>query len=784
MKIRPLPVISLALAALSVDLKAAAQSATAPGAEALEEIIVTAQRRQERLQDVPISLSVYTQAAMDTQGVRAIDDIARLTPGVTFARGSDQNSESSNISIRGISSTAGAATTGIYLDDTPIQSRHLAYDTFNAYPALFDIDHVEVLRGPQGTLFGAGSEGGTIRFILPQPNLREDSAYVRSELGFTKGGDPTYEIGAAYGAPIVQDSFAFRASVSYRSEGGYVDHVDWHNQTTINARSNWDQTLTARVALRWQVSDALTISPSVYYQRYYLADTSAYWAPGPGADPALAFLADGFKNGNARPNSSNDSFYVPALKVDLNLGDVRVASNTSYFSRDQTATLDFTQFDRAVFIGNPFPPVGSVAPTATADIQDIFTQEVRVESTEEQARVKWTAGIFYQRARENTIEDVYDPNLPGDFDAGLGLPPGSFVSIFGPTLNGYVYRQDPFRGIDEQVAAFGQAEVKLIDALTLSVGLRVAKTDFNVDAAYAGPAVGPSISSNGSISEKPVTPKVGLTYKLSPENMIYALAAKGYRVGGANAAVGIPCGPSLAAIGLSSAPPTYNSDSVWSYEVGSKNSFADRKVFVNASAYLIKWRNIQQNVALSACGFQFVDNLGAAESKGLDLETEFRPLTNLSFGGTFGLTDASYTQTVLLPRATSSLVQDGDHLSGSPWTLNAWGQYGFQVVGQSGYARFDYQYNAKQTDHVPNQDPLNGGYAKWYSGVPAQSYMTVRFGVRTQRFDVSLYAQNLFNTHPKLVQSQDVGSPAGGSPLFYDITWRPLTVGLTGTYRY
>ena len=138
----------------------------------LEAVVVTAQRRSELLQDVPISLSVYSKALMDEQGTRDIDDISRLTPGLTFIRGViNNNSESSDIAIRGIWSTAGTATTGIYIDDVPIQGRHLSFGTFNAYPQLFDIDRVEVLRGPQGTLFGSGSEGGTIRFITPEPGL-------------------------------------------------------------------------------------------------------------------------------------------------------------------------------------------------------------------------------------------------------------------------------------------------------------------------------------------------------------------------------------------------------------------------------------------------------------------------------------------------------------------------------------------------------------------------------------------------------------------------------------
>ena len=233
-------VISVTLALAVMGLGAGSAAADTPSSTpavsgTLDEIVVTSQRREERLQDVPISVSVFSQALMDAQGVRTVDDLSRLTPGVSFTRGAvNNNSDSSDIAIRGIDSTAGAATTGIYIDDTPIQSRHLSFGTFNAYPALFDIERVEVLRGPQGTLFGSGSEGGTIRFITPEPGLQKYSAYVRSELAETAHGDPVYELGAAAGGPIVADTLGFRASASIRHEGGYIDRVDWHTGNVVD----------------------------------------------------------------------------------------------------------------------------------------------------------------------------------------------------------------------------------------------------------------------------------------------------------------------------------------------------------------------------------------------------------------------------------------------------------------------------------------------------------------------------------------------------------------------
>src|SRR5579863_3063109 len=196
-------------------------SATETGHGALQEVTVTATRREESLSKVPISVTALTQADMDDRGIKDFQDIVRFTPGVNI-----DNSGTNAISIRGISSSGGAGTTGIYIDDTPIQMRSLGFNPDDTLPKTFDLDRVEVLRGPQGTLFGSGSEGGTVRYLLTQPSLTTDSTYVRSELSFTQYGDPSYEAGVAHGAPIIDDVLGYRASVWYRKDGGWIDRVD------------------------------------------------------------------------------------------------------------------------------------------------------------------------------------------------------------------------------------------------------------------------------------------------------------------------------------------------------------------------------------------------------------------------------------------------------------------------------------------------------------------------------------------------------------------------------
>jgi len=218
----------------------------------LEEVVVTATKQAESIDKVPISLTALTQAQMDTKGIRTVDDVVRQTPGIDFSRSPFGGGTGSNIAIRGILSTTGASTTGVYIDDIPIQSRANQENFAGAaFPQVFDLERVEVLRGPQGTLWGAGAEGGAIRFITPDPGLSHYNGYARSEVAVTRHGDPSYEAGAAVGGPIVQDQLGFRVSAWYRRDGGYVDRVNQETNEAYN-NANYQDSYVLRAALAWK----------------------------------------------------------------------------------------------------------------------------------------------------------------------------------------------------------------------------------------------------------------------------------------------------------------------------------------------------------------------------------------------------------------------------------------------------------------------------------------------------------------------------------------------------
>lgn len=742
-------------------------------------IVVTAQRRGESLQDVPISISAYTQEMLDQQGVREIQDIVRLTPGLDFTRGGPQNL--TNISIRGIRSNGGASTTGIYIDDVPIQSRRIGYAGGSPFPQTFDLARVEVLRGPQGTLFGAGSQGGTIRFITPSPSLTDYSGYARAEINSTRYGGMGYEAGAAVGGPIVEDKIGFRASAWYRQQAGWIDRADPRTGAVLDKDTNRGDALVGRVALSLQPTETINLTGSLFYQREESDDANTYWDilsdPGSGR----------FVNGNEIAAPTSDEFYVPSLTATIDLSDkVSLISVTSFLNRKQSIIADYTQLQRSIIFGNPIPPAGAASASVFNNTQKSFTQEVRLQSTGAADRLRWVIGGFYQNSRQNATQFVADPTLVEEFETATGLP---FSAIFGidPLPGDLIYYQDPFRTVDKQIAGFGQADFDIVDDLTLTAGLRVASAKFSFRTSVGGPFGGIPFTDEGRQSDKPITPKVGIEYRISPNNSVYASAAKGFRVGGSNARQLSPCQAQLNALGLGGInPTTYSSDSVWSYEVGTKNQTADRRLTMNASAFLIKWSNIQQFVTLSTCGGGFIANLGKADVKGFDLQASYTPIDGLQLGAAVGYTHGVFKDTVYAaePQIGSSAVSEGDRLQGSPWRVSLNAEYAWGLSGDIGaYVRADYQYASAESRDVPQRNIANGlNFVPFYYGAPETHYVSARMGLTVDQpndFDVSVFVDNLLDTKTALD-----GQNLVGTALTRQSGFRPRTIGLTGTFRY
>jgi iron complex outermembrane receptor protein len=800
-------------AALLVFSTADAQTATAPapaaakqpaateaGGAQIEEVVVTATRRSELISKVPESISAYTTEKMDTLGIKSFADVARFTPGVTFDE--DDNS----ISIRGISSDAGSGTTGIYIDDTPIQIRALGFGSDNTLPAIFDLDRVEVLRGPQGTLFGAGSEGGTVRYITPQPSLTDYGVYAKSEISSTQGGAMSYEGGVAVGGPIVDDKLGFRVSAWERHDGGWIDQADVQTGDITDKDTNFVNTYVLRGAVTWVPTTGLTITPSVYYQNRDRNNADQYWVGLSDPDE------DKFVTATPEQMADRDHFVLPSLKADYDLGSIELISNTSYFNRteivnDYSGTLYNLSYFQQLVDRNHDPnfnpcPGGLCAeytlhkpknrpPLLTATGFDLpgygddyfsnapvtnrqqnFTQEFRVQSTDSEARLTWIAGVFYSLNSQDSVEQINDPQLPALTQYLWGE---DMLTAWGENLlpNGDDYINDT-TGHDRQIAGFLNATFAITDQLKIQGGIRVAQTHFDFRNFADGPQNFGFSSGSGSKDETPVTPMAGITYQVTPDDMVYATYSKGYRIGGANAPLPPSCGNVPNA-------DSYDSDTVTNYEAGSKDKFFDNRVSVSASVYYLNWDNIQQNNYIPRCGIQYTSNLGKASSKGFDLQGDWLVLDNLEVDGSVGYTDARYTATELNTRKVPQpFVVEGDTLPVSPWTVALGLQYSHDVVSHPSYIRVDYEFNGRNSSLTPERDPLTTSYDPGLVADPPTDLFSVRAGTTVNQINLALFMDNVFNSHPQLdLNHQDLHTL-----LFEASTERPRTFGLTATYRY
>ncbi len=792
----------------------------------IQEVVVTATKSSQALSKVPLSITAVTQKDLDRQDIRNIQDLTRIVPSLNLQQGSTAD-RVPYIAIRGIASSNGAATTGIYLDDTPLQKRNAIglSGSGSPIPLLFDLERVEVLRGPQGTLYGGSSEGGTVRFITPAPSLTTYSGYGRADVSTTQDGAPSGEVGVAVGGPIVQDKLGFRASFFNRHVGGYIDQVDRLTGKTVASDTNSENAYAGRVALAFAPTSRLLITPAIYVSQDRYADTDAYWenipsyaAPEAGNVPAHTYGPYNFygpyKSGNtcavgdnyvgvtptcASKQPRTTKLFVPSLTVAYDFGAVSAKSVTSYIHDETNGIADYSNQEEANFQGgSPFLftlPLYSSHPQYMNKRYGI-TEELRFNSKPNDGKLEWVGGVYY--AAYNNHAYYY---IPSNLDALTGAAFGGTVEeIFGnPMIDGNVeyFRNQELK--ETELAGFGQGTYKLTSRLSVIGGLRVSRTDFTYHQVTAGPLAGFDVATtanggltNGEQRETPVTPKLGVQYQMDRDTQFYATASEGYRIGGVNQPPPqARCGSDLSSLGITSTPSTYGSDSLWSYEGGAKARFLGGKAQISASAFYIDWSDVQVNVALPTCGFGYVVNGGKAVSKGFDLQTEVIVLPGLTATLQAGYTQANYIDTVSDSSNTTMYVRKGDPLPTPKWTYALGLQYDFKVMGEhSAYLRGDYQFTG------PYQSGTGAGtasYAPDTNKVGSSNFVSARLGTLIKGVDISLYVDNLLNSQDVLsrgfggrtgCETASCSSYSSYNPLFLDTTFRPRTVGLTVTYRY
>jgi outer membrane receptor protein involved in Fe transport len=339
----------------------------------------------------------------------------------------------------------------------------------------------------------------------------------------------------------------------------------------------------------------------------------------------------------------------------------------------------------------------------------------------------------------------------------------------------------------------------------LTTGFRYSKVDFSFNSLADGPYNGGPGLASGSESAKPFTKRVGLSFQADPNNLYYATFSTGFRGGGSNAAIPrAVCLTDLNNFGLTNAPASYSSDTVKNYEIGSKNSFFGNRVRVDASVYYIQWNGIQQQVTLPICGVNYIGNLGAAVSKGGDLQTDFAVTDHLTLETAIGYTDAYYSKTSFPgPLATTPVSAEGNAIVGqggnapAPWTFSLGAEYKFRSFGRESFVRVDAQHETKNNRLTAASDPTTAQYAactqgsgavsSCYAPPPAFTFVSLRAGMNFSGWNVSAFVDNLLDRHPLLGYSYYGRDPYGPQPalppLYDDYTLRPRTFGITVTHR-
>ena len=754
---------ALAQDAPAVDTAQTAEAAPA-GQEAVgERIVVTAQKRSQVLIDVPQSITVISGATLENQQATNFQDYLKLVPGLQLDQ---SNPGEGRLILRGLNTGGVASAVAVYLDETPFGSSTglvnggvLAgdFDTF-------DVNRVEVLRGPQGTLYGANSLGGLLKFVTNEPDTSRLIARGRVSIEDTKGGEMSYRGHAVVNVPI-SDTIAFRASGTYRKEGGFIDSIgtsdfDAFGNLLVSDEAkniNSSKSYGGRASLLFRPNDDLSIRLSANLQNIRTESPSFVES-----DPdTLHQLHGGLTQSRfVKPFGDLDYRVYNAL-VDYDLGFATITSSTSFSKQNQTRRQDLTfnlrgliEFFTGAFTGTP---VDSEIALDQKTNHKKFTQEVRLASHDSD-RFEWLVGGYYTKEKGLIFQEF------------VGFKPGTetptvFPPLFTPLAE--VSLDSDY----EELAGFANATLHLGDRFHVDFGGRYSHNTQEASQDAAGILAGNVvIATDLDSSDSVFTYSVAPRFEISDHASIYARVAKGYRPGGPNVT------PPNPPVGFE---PSFSPDTTTNYEIGFKGETANRKFSLDAAIYHIDWKDIQLLTSINNFGLNI--NGGKATVDGAELTATVKPLVGLSLSVNGAYTNAKLRDD-LPPIAGQVPAFDGDQL---PWTP----KFSFAVNGDytwpigasaEAFAGFSARHLSQQTaDYDADFVEANGHHRK----VAPYEVFDLRGGVDFGRFSVEAYAKNIFNSDGK---TSTTGTTANGLPLYPDGAIgtgiiRPRVIGLSFT---
>jgi iron complex outermembrane recepter protein len=767
--------LAVTLLGATAPARAQEQASASESSGEIQTIIVSARKREESIAEVPTSITAFTAETLKDYNIQSFPDYATKTPSLSFSYGGGPTgfADSRTIAIRGITGqnlfgTAGA--TGFYIDDTPVPG--------SIDPRVVDLASIEILKGPQGTLFGESSLGGNVRLITRQPNLNESELGYMGQAGVTSGGgSPDGGVNAIANMVLMPGTLALRVVMYGNQDAGYLrrsypsepdgpcasDPLASCARTSVGDQGRQDS-YGASGALLWRASDNLDVKLRVMFQNSEDHGFPATFAPLPVFEPSSYTLDRPF---SVQPRAT-DSWTMPTLDLKYSGQGWSVVWANAYFYRHTQDIEDSSYGTQQVLTGNyitnpAYFNYGVVGLPAQPYLwigdrnHDQTTSEARF-SFDPIHNVSGTFGLYYSNTHTRfTIPPTYAQGLTQATVGGSQAWP-----------NDEIWQQtNP--ATEEDKSIFGEVYYKFLPQWTLTLGARGYWLNQTTDyTAYGFLNFGSTPSDPQSNSQSGLNPKAALQLQATDSTMVYASASKGFRAGGAQA--NFPgCSSSLPV----SAITDVRSDTLWTYELGTKVQLPN--VLISAAAYDIEWSNLQQQIALP-CGFYVQVNGNKARVDGGELEADGTLLKGLSYR--LGL---SYEKTDITDPGALSFagVTAGTRVSGVPaFTASVGGVYTQPLSANTdGFVAADYSYTG-------NSISLLVGGAGAQATRAGYSLVNLRFGVSRGLSELALNVRNLFNAKPNLGDIGYIGYAqfnATGAVIPQVATLQPLTVTLQYT---
>ena len=774
------------LTALAQAAAAAASPASAPEQADVAHVTITAQKRKEDIRDVPLSVSVISAEQLKQNQISNVEDITRSIPNVSFT--TQAGPGLGTVEIRGVSSQAGSATVSVYLDDVSLTTRNL-YSQGTAEPRFFDLQDVEVLRGPQGTLYGASSLGGTIKFISKQPDLKAFGGSANATVSGTQHGGFNYEVEGVLNVPLVKNSAALRLGVQHGHESGYVDQVDPNTLQKIATGINSDDYTVVKGAIKLDFGNGWSLTPALFAQQENTQDIDATYTALPRFETSKTVREPG-----------RDRVTVPSATL---VGETGIGTFTgvlSGYKRRFNRIQDGTSINDPSFaILDPTGQDGKYDDLRAAldglssavvlnNKIDQTALELRMASKDYDPKgpshqITWIGGAYVQDA----VTQVYD-NEPifgvNSTFAAFGVDPGDSSIVDGGfpgdfTGDSSYYSARHYH--DKQASAFGEVTLHFSPKFAFTAGLRriEASQHFTREGAYYYAGALSVVADPVDAAWTATTPTVKANWEVTKDLSLYANASKGFRLGSANRPIPdtVLVESDLKLLGLPPGfPKSYNPDSLWSYELGSKSDFLDHKVSVNVAAFYLDWKNIQQDINLPNAGYDFETNAGNATSYGFEGEVTARVTPNLTLRASAGYTHATFNEDELAfgysdDANTIPNVRKGDPIQGVPRGNASLGaDYHWAINDSVGaFVRGSGQWTGKSHGSLFRAD---ADYAR-------AAYFTAdaSAGANWGNWEVTAFVKNLTDTKTVL-QHPNI---QGVDEAYY---LRPRTIGMTVNYEF